>query len=164
MSVRAADEFGLGHDAGAIAVNCLKKKPWNGGRVRRGTLCDNLSFYGAAIKIPPAGAGAVYAYFGSGCFVERGVGGLKDPLRDVRDQLALVDLNAFASDGEDRVLRGRWVGRILGGCRSREECYGHDQEKVNSVHDRAVYANDVSPSLEEQNGVCRITPDGKILE
>ena len=49
------------------------------------------------------------AYGFAGGVDERGFGGLKDPLRSGGGLLAGVDLDAFAGDGEDGVLRGRAV-------------------------------------------------------
>ena len=70
VGVGAADEVGLGHDAGAIMVDSLEKKPGNGSRLWRCTFRDNLAIDRTAIKIPPTGAGAVHAYFSSGRVVQ----------------------------------------------------------------------------------------------
>ena len=136
MGLGAADELNLGHDAGAIIIDSFEKKPGNGSRLWGRALGDDLAFDGAAVKVSPTGAGAVDPYFGSGCVVEGSVGGLKDPLRDVRDQLTFVDLNAFAGNSEDGVLAwGRVRGVLtLSGGDDGKGCCEEYAEAVSSLH------------------------------
>ena len=124
MGVGATDEFNFGEDARIVFVDCLEKKPGNSRGFGGGTLRDDIAFYRASVKISPAGASAVDPHFGTGCVEEGGVGGLKDPLRGVRNQLTRVDLNTLAGDGKDGVLRGRRIGGILGLC-GRRDRQGH---------------------------------------
>ena len=102
------------------------------------------------------------AYEIAGCVGKVGFGCLKDPLRTSGGLLASVDLDAFAGDGEDGVLGGWRLCGILsdrGGC----ECCTEDQEELGSLHDRAVYPKDVSPVCSDENGVCGVAADGRIL-
>ena len=75
---------------------------------------DEFAFDGAAVFGFPDGAGAVGAYGVAGCVDEGGFGGLEDPLWAGGGLLAGVDLDAFAGDGEDWVLRGWRVGGDFG--------------------------------------------------
>ena len=105
---------------------------------------QDIAFDGAAVTGSPNGACAVCAYEVAGCVDEVGFRGLEDPLRASGGLLAGVDLDAFAGDGEDGVLRGWRLCGILsdrGGC---EEACGESQEEAGSMHDRAVYPKEVS--------------------
>jgi hypothetical protein len=70
VGIGAADELSLSHDAGTIIVDSFEKKPGNGCGFWGRALCDNLAFNRAAVKVSPAGASAMYSYFGSGRVVK----------------------------------------------------------------------------------------------
>ena len=146
VGVGAADELDLCHDARAIVVDRLEKKPGDGGGLGRRTLRDDLAFDGAAIEISPAGAGAVHSNFGSGWVVEGSVRGLKDPLRSVRNQLAFVDLNTFAGDRNDGSLAGwRVCGALtLSDCGDRNGCCEDQVETTESLHAKSLRFFDFS--------------------
>jgi hypothetical protein len=78
----------------------------------------------------------VHSYLGSRGVVERSVGGLKDPMRDVCDKLTFVDLDTFAGDSEDGALvRGRVSGVMnLSGGGNRKGCGEDDEEALGSIH------------------------------
>lgn len=101
---------------------------------------EEFAFDGAAVVRFPDGAGAVGAYGFAGCVDEGGFGCLKDPLRSRGGLLAGVDLNAFAGDGEDGVLRGWWSGGVLGehgGCHGERR--GKKQAKIDSMRHRLQF-------------------------
>ena len=112
VGVGATDEFNLCQDAGAIIAGGLEEKPGNCGGLRRRALADDVAFDGTAIEISPTWTGTMHSNLRSGCVIEGSIRGLKDPLRGVRNQLAFIDLNAFAGDRKDGVLAWR---RVRGG-------------------------------------------------
>jgi hypothetical protein len=106
---------------------------------------ENIALDGAAVTRFPNGAGAVSADEAAGCVDEVGFGGLEDPLWTSGGLLAGVDLNAFAGDGEDGVLRGWRFRGVLSDRSGCEESCAESQEKAGSLHDRGVYRKNVSP-------------------
>lgn len=75
VGVGAADEFDLGHDAGAGSGGGFEEEPGNGGRVGGWIFGDDLAFDGAAVLRFPGGASSVGGYGFAGCVGESGFGG-----------------------------------------------------------------------------------------
>jgi hypothetical protein len=113
VSIGATNEFDLRHDAGTGWVDGLEEEPWDCIGVRRCALLQEITFDGAAIIRFPDRSGSVRSYGCTGRVDERRFGGLKDPLWASRGLLTVVDLDAFAGDDEDGVLRGRRFRWIL---------------------------------------------------
>ncbi len=105
---------------------------------------EELAFDGAAVARFPDGAGAVSAYGVAGCVDERGFGCFKEPLRPRGGLLTGVNLDAFAGDGEDGVLRGWRSGEVLGKRSGRKgKGCGEDRVGTAALHCRTVYAETV---------------------
>jgi hypothetical protein len=164
VGVGAADEFDMGHDAGAGRAGGFQQKPGDRCGLRGWALLEDVAFDCAAIVGFPDGTGAVGAYGFAGCVDEFGFGGLKDPLRSCGGLLAAIDLEAFAGGGEDGALRGWRFCGVLRGCSGCEECCTESQEDAGSLHDRAVYAKDVSPVWRNETECGRCGWRGRILE
>ena len=83
-------------------------------------------------------------YEAAGCVDEVSFGGLEDPLRASGGLLTGIDLDAFAGDGEDGMLRGWRLGGVLSDRYGCQEGCEETQAVVYSLHNRAVYRNDVA--------------------